>query len=563
VTHTSEQVRAARWLTLAAAVLLLNASLAFENVWPTPAITWRGLLSIEFTVFVLVFAVWRGTRRRRALAAHRAPARERSGAKGFPRATEPGAGAEPRFSWLSATWVLLVLGHYGDVTAPALYGRDINLYWDARFMPDVAAMITRVAPWWLIGGALAASALALLAIYLVLHWSLKRLASAIDSAVERRVVLAAALAAAAWYGIQFAFIHIPKYPGFARPVIPTYARQARLAFAGLTASVPVTLSPPMNSDLSLVKGADVLLIFIESYGAVTYDRPEFARPLTASRADLERAIHDTGRASVSAFVESTTFGGSSWLAHISLLSGVEVRDHETNAALMRQKRQTLASLFAQHGYRTIALMPGLKLPWPEGSFYGFSQTYNAERLQYPGPEFGWFDVPDQFSLAWFDKTEVEPKERAPLFVFFPTLSTHFPFSPTPPYQPDWPRILSDRKFDTTALLQSYAETLDWVDFGPAYVNAMAYSYSTVSGYLRQRSGHDFVMILAGDHQPPAAVSGEGSPWDVPVHIITSRREVLERLKSRGFAEGLAPPRPPLTRIDKLLPIFLDSFGDRE
>ena len=45
---------------------------------------------------------------------------------------------------------LLVLGHYADVTTPALYGRDINLYWDVRYMPDVAAMIARAAPLWLI-----------------------------------------------------------------------------------------------------------------------------------------------------------------------------------------------------------------------------------------------------------------------------------------------------------------------------------------------------------------------------------------------------------------------------
>ena len=44
---------------------------------------------------------------------------------------------------------------------------------------------------------------------------------------------------------------------------------------------------------------------------------------------------------MSAFVESPTFGGSSWLAHISLLSGVEIRDEDTNVLLMSAKRDTL------------------------------------------------------------------------------------------------------------------------------------------------------------------------------------------------------------------------------
>ena len=43
--------------------------------------------------------------------------------------------------WLSAGWLLLILGRYVDVTAPALWGRELNFYWDLRFLPDVAAML--------------------------------------------------------------------------------------------------------------------------------------------------------------------------------------------------------------------------------------------------------------------------------------------------------------------------------------------------------------------------------------------------------------------------------------
>ena len=41
------------------------------------------------------------------------------------------------------------------------------------------------------------------------------------------------------------------------------------------------------------------------------------------------------------------------------------------------------------------------------------------------------------------------------------------------------------------------------------------------------------MILLGDHEPAAAVSGEKAPWDVPVHIVASRREILDRLRARA------------------------------
>ncbi len=74
---------------------------------------------------------------------------------------------------------------------------------------------------------------------------------------------------------------------------------------------------------------------------------------------------------------------------------------------------------------------------------------------------------------------------------------------------------------------------------------------------------DFVMILIGDHQPPGLVSGAGASWDVPVHVITSRRGILDRLRNHGFRDGLTPGRSAVARMDTLLPLLLDAFGDEE
>ena len=69
------------------------------------------------------------------------------------------------------------------------------------------------------------------------------------------------------------------------------------------------------------------------------------------------------------------------------------------------------------------------------------------------------------------------------------------------------------------------------------------------------------MIVIGDHQPPAAVSGERAPWDVPVHIIASRPELLASLRAHGFADGLTPRRPILGPMHELLPVLLKAFGN--
>src|SRR5262249_2587127 len=94
----------------------------FGNIWPTPAVRWTGAVSVELAAVMLAIAL---IGQRRPLT------------RGL-------------LAGLSACWTALVVGRYADVTAPALYGRDINLYWDVRYMPDVARMITRVTPVWLV-----------------------------------------------------------------------------------------------------------------------------------------------------------------------------------------------------------------------------------------------------------------------------------------------------------------------------------------------------------------------------------------------------------------------------
>jgi hypothetical protein len=523
-------------VALVIALFLLNASLTFQSAWPTPGIRWRGVLSIELAAFVLVLAAV---------------------------ARRLGAPSRRVLWWLAAVWSVLVLGHYAEVTASALYGREINLYWDLRFVPDVAALLARPERLWVVLLAAGAALLVVVLVFAVIRWALGCVGAAMAHPRERAAIGAlAAVLAMLWVG-QHVSPTFPATPRFAAPVAGTYVRQVRLMAATLARSAALPPSPSMHSDLSLVKGADVFLFFIEAYGAISYERPEFAARLAGDRARLEAAIHDTHRDVVSAYVESPTFGGSSWLAHITLLSGVEIRSHDANALMMTEKRDTLVTTFRQHGYRTVAVMPGLWQNWPEGAFYKFDEIYGGARLDYRGPTFGWWDMTDQFVLARMDALEVNRAPRAPVFVFFPTISTHIPFTPTPPYQPDWGRVLTSNPYDDAEVNRAYLRQPDWMDLGHSYADALAYMYQSLTGYLRLRADRDFVMVVLGDHQPAAAVSGEGAPWDVPVHIITGRRAVLNRLKMKGFRDGLVPERPALGPMNMLTSTLLDAFGDRD
>jgi hypothetical protein len=524
-----------RWTWLAVALFLLNISLSFANVWPTLKVRWNGDVAVEVAALILIATA--------------------GGLRSFSKRT---------LRVLTAGWMLLVIGHYADVTAPALYGHDINLYWDLQFVPAVTSMIVKAAPIWLVAAGAAAAVIVLALLYVVLRWALNQVGSALTRPRERLVLVTfAAIIVVLFIGDRLT----PRndYEGttwFSRPVMATYAHQAKLVFETMTRSAELPASPPMRSDFSRVHNTDVVVMFMESYGAVTYERPELSAIAAPGRAALDSAIRDSGRDVVSAFVQSPTFGGGSWLAHISLLSGIEVRDPDINARLMATKRETLVTAFSRHGFKTVAWMPGLWQRWPEGGFYGFEQIYGGEQLSYKGPTFGWWDIPDQYSIAKLDAAELSGGSRRPLFVFFPTVTTHTPFTPVPPYQPDWARVLTDHPFDTSDVTKAGDEEADWENLGPAYATAISYSSRAIAGYLRLRPNRDFVLIVLGDHQPPALVSGPGASWDVPIHVIAkAHSQVLAHLRSHGFRSGLTPERPSLSHMHALVPVLLDAFGD--
>lgn len=533
--RVSKHATAIGWAMLAIALALLNASLTFVNVWPTPRVRLTWDLSVEAAVCVLGIVVarsWFGVPTRAVL------------------------------RWLGVLFSVLVIGRYADVTARSLYGRDINLYWDLRHMPDVGAMLAFVAQPWLIVATLAGAVLLPLLIYAPIRWALGRVADATNDPRARRALTGVAGGAILLFVAQGVHAHVPAVPHFAQPVTPVYVREAsqfayEMSGAGLRALPP---APPIHADLANVKGADVFLIFIESYGAVSWDRPQFASALAAGRARLTADIRDTGRDVVSALVESPTFGGESWLAHVSLLSGTEVRDEDTNQRLMGQHRENMVTAFSSQGYRTVAVMPGLQHAWPQGEFYGFDEIYGTSRLAYRGPPFGWWDITDQYTVARLDALAILPQPRAPVFVFFPTISTHTPFTPTPPYQPDWTRALTPTPYDPEELDRAWSQPPDWLNLGPGYTQSLDYVHAWLGGYLRLRRDRDLVMILIGDHQPPAMVSGEDASWDVPVHVVTSHRAVLDGLLHQGFRQGLAPPHPALGKMNELLLKLLGAFS---
>jgi hypothetical protein len=121
--------------------------------------------------------------------------------------------------------------------------------------------------------------------------------------------------------------------------------------------------------------------------------------------------------------------------------------------------------------------------------------------------------------------------------------------------------LTQDPYDAPAVAASLAVLPEWTNLGPAYAASFAYTFSYLASYLRARPDADLVIVLIGDHQPAASVSGRGARWDVPVHVITTRGAVADALRAKGFISGvaLAPGAPAIGKMRELTGQLLEAF----
>lgn len=137
-----------------------------------------------------------------------------------------------------------------------------------------------------------------------------------------------------------------------------------------------------------------------------------------------------------------------------------------------------------------------------------------------------------------------------------TISSHIPFRPVPPYQADWEGLLDAQPYATDA---PRADGRGSTEMSEDYLEAIEYVLTYIAGYVTQHHGDDLVLILIGDHQPPARVSGPEASWDVPVHVITDNSAVIRALQAEGFVHGLAPLRSNPGPMQDLPSMLLNAF----
>jgi hypothetical protein len=312
-----------------------------------------------------------------------------------------------------------------------------------------------------------------------------------------------------------------------------------------------------------LRGKDVLLIFVESYGRSAVGSTSYGPGIRRVLRTGSRRLEEAGYHSRSAFLTSPTFGAASWLAHATTQSGLWVDSQRRYDQLLDEDRLTLSAAFGRAGWRTVFDVPANTRPWPEGAeFYGFDQLYDAGNIGYQGPEFGYGGAPDQYTLARFRTLELLPTDRPLVAAEIDLVSSHHPWAPLP-HLVDWRRVGDGSVFDP---MPAAGHTPAYVFADPsrvrdAYAQSIRYSLNTVVSFLTTYPDKDLVVVMVGDHEPHHYVSGADPGHDVPVTVISGDPTVIDRIDDWDWSSGLLPATDaPVWRMDSLRDRFLGAFA---
>ena len=393
------------------------------------------------------------------------------------------------------------------------------------------------------------------------------------AARHRRGTVRGLAALTALWGLS-AGLSLQFSPGFpvastsetALAVSQVQAYQAGLSdprvFTAATRSADPEASIPASDLLTGLRGKDVLIVFVESYGQVAVQGSSFSPGINAVLRQQNAMLTQAGWSTQSAWLTSPTYGGISWLAHSTLQSGLWVDSQQRYNELVASQRFTLSDAFDKAGWHTVSDDPTDNPNWKPGTaFYHYDQIYNRFNVGYQGPKFSYSAMPDQYTFAAFQRNELTPGHK-PVMAEIDTTSSHIPWAPLPTMVP-WNKVGNGSVFDPQPAQSESAATV-WRNGNTVkqfYGQSIQYSLKALTSWVTELNDPNLVLIFMGDHQPHTAVSGYGATHEVPVSIVTRAPSVLKQMSSWHWQNGLLPNLgAPVEPMDAFRNQFLNTFS---
>jgi hypothetical protein len=320
---------------------------------------------------------------------------------------------------------------------------------------------------------------------------------------------------------------------------------------------------PASQLLTGLRGKDVLLVFVESYGQVSVQGSSFSPAIDALLEKGNKQLHAAGFSARSAFIDAPAFGGMSWLGHSTLQSGTWANTQQRYNQLVGSNRFNLTEAFNRAGWRTINFAPADDRDWPEGnSFYHYDKLYERRGLGYHGPGYTYAPMPDQYMFSALQRLELSKPHR-PLFAEVDTVSSHMPWSRIPQQIP-WNEVGNGsiyKHLPTFTEPSSFWWHPDQVK--KAYARSLEYSLNVLISYVRHYGRKNLALVVVGDEQPLSIVSGSKANRDVPISIIARDPSVFHRISGWGWQKDLLPsPQAPVMRGSDFRDSFLTAFDSK-
>jgi phosphatidylglycerophosphate synthase len=319
---------------------------------------------------------------------------------------------------------------------------------------------------------------------------------------------------------------------------------------------------PASDLLTGLRGKDVIIAFVESYGQVSLQGTTFAPGIEAAISRDNASLASAGWSTQSAWLNAPSFGGTSQLAHSTLQAGVWVDSTQRYAQLLGTSRFTLSDAFDKAGWRTVSDSP-TNGAWPPGKyFFHFDQLLGRYNVGYHGPTFSYSPMPDQYALAAFQRLELAPGHK-PVMAEIDLTSSHWPWAPLPTMVP-WNKVGDGSIFDPMPAKGPSRTTVERSASleRQFYGTSMQYTMQALTSWVTELNDPNLVLILLGDEQPDSPISTPGqATHEVPISIIAHDPSVFRQTASWRWQDGMLPSgSAPLEQMSAFRNQFLDAFS---
>jgi hypothetical protein len=173
-------------------------------------------------------------------------------------------------------------------------------------------------------------------------------------------------------------------------------------------------------------------------------------------------------------------------------------------------------------------------------------------------------MPDQYTLAEFERLEHGKAGRRPLMAEIVLTSSHNPWAPLP-RMIGWDKIGDGSVYNAIHKVGKDPKQV-WKNGDQVraeYAHSIEYSVNSLVSYVEKYGDDNTVLVFLGDHQPNPTVTRHATNRDVPISIVARDPSVLKRISSWGWQDGLLPsPSAPVWRMDTFRNRFLTAYGPR-